>query len=87
MKDTEFYGADKMTQTGHVAGRCFSYMAVCGGMERGDRPAKRKGIAVFAELLKTGLAALWVTDKIIAVIGEEKGLAGKALKVMEKING
>ena len=56
-------------------------------IERGERPAKRKHIAVIAQLLKTDentLVTLWLADKIIAAIGEEKELAGKALKVIKQ---
>jgi transcriptional regulator with XRE-family HTH domain len=56
-------------------------------IERGKRPAKRKQIAVSAQLLQIDentFVILWLTDKIIAAIGEEKELAGKALKVVEK---
>jgi transcriptional regulator with XRE-family HTH domain len=56
-------------------------------IERGERPAKRKQIAPNAQLLQTDkneLATLWLVDKIIAAIGEEKELAGKALEIVQK---
>ena len=57
-------------------------------IERGERPAKRKQIAVIARLLKTNenaLAMLWVADKIIAAVGEKKELASKALIVVQNM--
>jgi len=57
-------------------------------VERGGRPAKRKQITVIAQLLKTDenmLVTLWLADKIIAAIGEDKEFAGKALRVVENI--
>jgi transcriptional regulator with XRE-family HTH domain len=59
-------------------------------IERGERPAKRQQIPLIAALLQIDentLATLWLADKIIAAIGEEKELVGKALKVVQqKIN-
>jgi transcriptional regulator with XRE-family HTH domain len=59
-------------------------------IELGRRTAKRAQILVIANVLKTNeneLAALWLADKIIAAIGDEKELANKALKVVQqKIN-
>ena len=57
-------------------------------IERGGRLAKRKQITVIAQLLKTDenmLVTLWLADKIIAAIGEDKEFAGKALRVVENI--
>jgi transcriptional regulator with XRE-family HTH domain len=56
-------------------------------IERSERPAKRSQIAIIAELLKTdenALATLWLADKIIAAVGDEKELAGKAFKVAQQ---
>jgi hypothetical protein len=56
-------------------------------IERDERPAKRRRIAVIAQLLQieeTTLVILWLADKIIVAIGEEKELAGKALNVAQK---
>jgi transcriptional regulator with XRE-family HTH domain len=56
-------------------------------IERGERPAKRKQIPLIAALLQIDentLATLWLADKIIAAIGEEKELAGKAIKIAKK---
>ncbi|MDR3062436.1 MAG: helix-turn-helix domain-containing protein [Dysgonamonadaceae bacterium] len=56
-------------------------------IELGRRTAKRQQIPIIAKVLKyneTELAALWLADKIVAAIGEEKELAGKAFKVVEQ---
>jgi len=56
-------------------------------IERGERPAKRKQIAIIAQLLKTDentLITLWLADKIIATIGEDKEFADKAFKVVQQ---
>jgi transcriptional regulator with XRE-family HTH domain len=59
-------------------------------IERGERPVKRKQIALIAQLLQIDaneLATLWLADKIIAAIGEEKELARKALSIAkDRIN-
>jgi transcriptional regulator with XRE-family HTH domain len=55
-------------------------------IERSERPAKRKQIPLIAALLQIDentLATLWLADKIIAAIGEEKELARKALQVVQ----
>jgi hypothetical protein len=54
-------------------------------IELGRRIAKRQQIPIIANVLKTDeteLAALWLADKIVAAIGDEKELVGKALKVV-----
>ncbi|OAV73670.1 hypothetical protein Barb6_00048 [Bacteroidales bacterium Barb6] len=54
-------------------------------IERGDRRAKREQVIVLANLLqvdKNELLTLWLADQIIAVITDEKEIAGKALKVV-----
>jgi transcriptional regulator with XRE-family HTH domain len=56
-------------------------------IERGERPAKRKQIPLIAALLQIDentLVSLWLADKIIAAIGEEKELAGRALNIVRK---
>ena len=56
-------------------------------LERGERRAKREQVIAIAKILKhdeTELLTLWLADKIITAIGNEKELAGKALKVVEK---
>ena len=54
-------------------------------IERGERPAKRKQIAVIAQLLKIDentLVPFWLADKIITTIGEDKKFANKAFKIV-----
>ncbi|GHV44690.1 transcriptional regulator [Bacteroidia bacterium] len=56
-------------------------------IELGRRTAKRAQIPVIANVLKTSeneLAALWLADKIIAAIGDEKEAADDALKVVQQ---
>jgi len=56
-------------------------------LERGERRAKREQVVAIAKILKydeTELLTLWLADKIITAIGNEKELAEKALKVAEK---
>jgi transcriptional regulator with XRE-family HTH domain len=56
-------------------------------IERGERPAKRRQIPIIAELLQINentLVTLWLADKIIAAIGDEKELAGEALKIVQE---
>jgi transcriptional regulator with XRE-family HTH domain len=57
-------------------------------IERGERSVKRKQIAIIARLLQTDeneLITLWLADKIIAAIGEDKEFAGQALKLCETL--
>jgi transcriptional regulator with XRE-family HTH domain len=54
-------------------------------IELGKRNAKRTQIPILAKVLKTNeneLAALWLADKIVAAIGEDKELTGKAFKIV-----
>lgn len=54
-------------------------------IELGKRTAKRAQIPIIANVLKTNeneLAALWLADKIISAIGNEKELVREALKVV-----
>lgn len=56
-------------------------------IERGDRRAKREQVVKIAELLQTDkdeLLCLWLADKVIEVVADEKELAGKALGVAER---
>jgi transcriptional regulator with XRE-family HTH domain len=59
-------------------------------IERGDRRAKREQVTILANLLQTDpkeLLTLWLADRIIAVVADEKELAGKALSVaMQNMN-
>lgn len=56
-------------------------------IEKGDRRAKKEYIPVIAEFLQIDekeLLTLWLADKIIDDIGDEKELAGKALNIVIK---
>ena len=51
-------------------------------IERGERPAKREQVIAIAKILTTDeneLLTLWLADKILDVIENEKELANKAL--------
>ena len=51
-------------------------------IERGERPAKRTQVIAIAKILttdETELLTLWLADKILDVIENEKELANKAL--------
>lgn len=51
-------------------------------IERGDRPAKRTQVIALAGLLSTDeteLLTLWLADKVLDVLEDEKELAGKVL--------
>ena len=53
-------------------------------IERGDRPAKRTQVIAIAKILSTDeneLLTLWLADKIIDAVVDEKELSGKALAV------
>jgi transcriptional regulator with XRE-family HTH domain len=55
-------------------------------IERGDRCAKREQINVIAKLLQTEedtLVTLWLADKIITTVGNEKEVANKAFKIAQ----
>jgi transcriptional regulator with XRE-family HTH domain len=56
-------------------------------IERGERPAKRKQIPIIAQLLKTDestLVTLWLADKIVTAVGEDKEFAGKAFEIVQQ---
>ena len=56
-------------------------------IERGERKVRREQLPIIATLLKideTELLTLWLADKIMTAIGNEKELARNALKVVEK---
>ena len=56
-------------------------------IERGERPAKRTQVIALAQLLSTDeteLLTLWLADKIIEVLDDEKELAGKVLEKVLK---
>ena len=54
-------------------------------IERGDRRAKRTQVVALAQLLstdKTELLTLWLADKVLEVLDDEKELAEKALDIV-----
>ncbi|MDR1545109.1 MAG: helix-turn-helix domain-containing protein [Prevotellaceae bacterium] len=56
-------------------------------IERGERRAKREQVIAFAKIFKVNpndFLSLWLADRIIEVIKNEKELAGKALIVTQK---
>ena len=55
-------------------------------IERGDRPAKREQVVSIARLLTTDeneLLTLWLADKVMEVIQDEKELATEALIIAQ----
>ncbi|MDR1984873.1 MAG: hypothetical protein LBQ28_08625 [Prevotellaceae bacterium] len=87
MKDTGFNGADRMTQTGHAAGMCFSCMAVYGGMERGEKTTRRRGNAVFAEFLEADenrLLNLWGDWQVCVGVEDGKEITDRVLNVVKE---
>lgn len=53
-------------------------------LERGDRPAKRTQVVALAQLLSTDeteLLTLWLADKVLEVLEDEKELTRKALEL------
>jgi transcriptional regulator with XRE-family HTH domain len=56
-------------------------------IERGERRAKREQVIALAKIFKVNpddFLTLWIADRIIEVIEDEKELAGKALNVVQK---
>ena len=56
-------------------------------IERGDRRAKREQITIIAQLLQTNentLVTLWLADKIISAIDDEKEFTEKAFKIAQQ---
>jgi transcriptional regulator with XRE-family HTH domain len=56
-------------------------------IERGERRAKREQVIALAKIFKANpneFLTLWIADKIIEVIEDEKELAGKALNVVKE---
>ena len=54
-------------------------------IERGDRFAKRELVIHLSSILnieRDELLSLWIADKVNAVIGEDKNIADKALKII-----
>jgi len=57
-------------------------------IERGDRRAKREQIPIIAEILQMNekeLLTLWLADKIVEVIENEKETATQALKIAQQV--
>ena len=55
-------------------------------IERGDRPAKREQVVLIAKLLNTAedkLLALWLSDKVLEIINNEKDLSVKVLEIVK----
>lgn len=56
-------------------------------IERGERPAKRAQVITIAKLLSTDeneLLTLWLANKVMEVLKDEKELAGKALEIAKE---
>ncbi|GHU67046.1 hypothetical protein FACS189413_01120 [Bacteroidia bacterium] len=56
-------------------------------IEKGERRARKEYIPVIAEFLQADekeLLTLWIADRIIEAIEDEKELAGKALNIVIK---
>jgi transcriptional regulator with XRE-family HTH domain len=56
-------------------------------IERGERRAKREQVIALAKIFKVNpdeFLTLWIADRIIEAIEDEKELAGKALNVVIK---
>jgi transcriptional regulator with XRE-family HTH domain len=54
-------------------------------IERGERRAKREQVIALAKIFKVNpneFLTLWIADKIIAAIGDEKELAPQALNIV-----
>lgn len=57
-------------------------------IERGERPAKREQVIIIANMLKHNkeeLLTLWLADKILIEVKEEKELANNALSIAQRI--
>lgn len=56
-------------------------------IERGERPAKRAQVITIAKLLSADeneLLTLWLANKVMEVLKDEKELAGKAMEIVNK---
>lgn len=56
-------------------------------IERGDRSAKRTQVVALAQLLSTDeteLLTLWLADKVLDILNDEKELAEKALEFVKR---
>lgn len=56
-------------------------------IERGERPAKRAQVITIAKLLSTDeneLLTLWLADKVMDILEDEKDLARKAMEIVKE---
>ncbi|GHT18252.1 hypothetical protein FACS189429_4430 [Bacteroidia bacterium] len=56
-------------------------------IERGERRAKREQVIALAKIFQVTpneFLTLWIADRILEAIEDEKELAGEALKVVQK---
>lgn len=56
-------------------------------IERGERPAKREQVVKLAELFHVDqreLLTLWLADKVIEVVANERELADEVLNIVQK---
>lgn len=56
-------------------------------IEKGDRRAKREQVKMIAEILNTDkseLLCLWLAEKLIAIVADEKDMADKALEIAKQ---
>lgn len=70
----------------HVASELDIDTPMLSKIERGERPAKKEHIFIFAKVFKVpeaGLLSLWLGDKVYEIIKDED-LAIEALKVAEE---
>ncbi len=55
--------------------------------EKGERRPKREQVVIIAKLLLTDekeLLSLWLADQVIAVVADEKEIAGKVLDIAKQ---
>lgn len=56
-------------------------------IERGNRQAKREQVVKLAELYKTDcdeLLSIWLADKIIVTIGDDRNITEKTLDIVQE---
>jgi hypothetical protein len=61
--------------------------AICRKIERSERPAKRKQVIALAKIFKVNpddFLILWIANKIMEVVKDEKELEGKALDIAKE---
>jgi transcriptional regulator with XRE-family HTH domain len=70
----------------HVANKLDIDTPMLSKIERGERPAKKEQIVIFAKLFEISeqeLLSLWLGDKVYEIIKDEE-VANSALKVAEE---